>query len=156
VADRRYCIDYERSFRFAAPLDRVWEALSRPERFPDWWSWLHAFSVEGDRLKPGTVLRGVVVPPIPFRLRLTVEIDDARVGRYVAANVHGDLEGLARVELEPRGDATEVVACWNVEMMQTPMRIAATLGMAPLLRAGHDRVVASTVESFRRRLPTES
>jgi hypothetical protein len=40
---------------------------------------------------------------------------------------------------------------WTIEMMQRPMRVAARL--APrMLRWGHDRVVESTVASFRSRL----
>jgi uncharacterized protein YndB with AHSA1/START domain len=150
VVHPRYQIDYERAFTFAAPVDRVWATLSRPDQYPRWWPWLHDFTIEGDAFKPGTVLRGVVVPPIPYRLHLCVEIDDAEAEHHVAANVHGDLEGLARIDLDAAGTRTRVVASWNVEMMQAPMRLAASLGMTPLLRWGHDRVVETTVATFRR------
>ena len=150
--DPRHLIDYERTFIFAAPLDQVWNAVLGVDRFPHWWHWLQDFHVEGEPLEAGTVLRGIVVPPVPYRMRLRVEIDDAKTELYIAARVHGDLDGVARIDFEPLDECTRVIASWNVEIMQAPMRLAATLGAGRLLKWGHDRVVDMTVAGFKRRL----
>ncbi len=76
-------------------------------------------------------------------------LDECAPEKYLAATVHGDLEGVARVELAADGERTRVVAAWNVEIVQTPMRFAAIFA-GPLVRWGHDRVVESTVASFAR------
>jgi len=146
-----YAIEYGGAFNFPTPPDDVWSGIEHLERFETWWSWLREFCVEGPGLEAGTVLRGVVIPPLPYRMRIRVALLECVRPRRIEAAVHGDLEGHARLVLEPQGDGTRVDVTWTIEMMQLPMRVAARL--APrLLRWGHDRVVESTVASFRSRL----
>jgi carbon monoxide dehydrogenase subunit G len=153
---RSSVIEYEGNFTLSAPVERVWATIGRFDRYPSWWSWLHDFDVDGDALAPGTVLHGIVVPPLPYRMRLDVVLDRLEPERYINAFVHGDLEGVARITFEPDGGHTRVCASWTIEMMQQPMRLAARIAH-PLLRWGHDRVVDATVDGFRRHLfDTES
>jgi hypothetical protein len=144
-------IEYDRTFTFSAPVEQLWATMSRLECYPEWWSWLHEFSVEGAGLEAGSELHGVVVPPLPYRMRLDIVVDETVPERSIHAFVHGDLEGTARLDFECDGTATQVHATWTIEMMQRPMRLAARIGH-PLLEWGHDRVVDATVEGFRRHL----
>ena len=103
---------------------------------------------------PGSVVRGVVVPPLPYRMRLEVVLDDCVRERCIDASVHGDLEGVARIAFEGDDTETRVHAAWTIEMMQPSMRVAARI--APrLLRWGHDRVVDATVQGLDLRLGDE-
>jgi hypothetical protein len=147
-------IEYDGAFAFPVPVARVWEMMGRFDLFPSWWSWLREFAVEGGGLERGTVLHGIVAPPLPYRMRLEVVLDDCEPGRHIVASVHGDLEGKATLTFD--GDDTEarVHATWTVEMMQRPMRMASRFAH-PLLRWGHDRVVDATVDGFRRHLVSE-
>ena len=144
-------IEYDRTFTFPVPVAELWAKLVELDHFSSWWSWLREFSVEGNGLERGTVLHGVVAPPLPYRMRLDVVVDDCIPERCIAAQVHGDLEGAARLTF--RGDDAETTAraTWTIEMMQRPMRMAARVAY-PLLRWGHDRVVDATVDGFRRHL----
>jgi hypothetical protein len=84
-------------------------------------------------------------------MRLRVNLDECEGPTRIVATVHGDLEGRARLSLEPEGEGTRVTAAWTIEMMQRPMRMASRV--APrLFRWGHDRVVDITVRAFRRHL----
>jgi polyketide cyclase/dehydrase/lipid transport protein len=148
---RSAVIEYEGTFTFAAPVGQIWAAIGRFDRYPSWWSWLQHFDVDGNALAPGTVLRGVVVPPLPYRMRLDVIVDQVIAEQFVTAIVHGDLEGVASLTFERDGDRTQICARWTIEMMQPPMRVAARIAH-PLLRWGHDRIVDATVDSFRRHL----
>jgi len=121
------------------------------DRYPSWWAWLREFSVDGTGLTRGSVLHGVVVPPLPYRMRLDVVLDECIPERRIAARVHGDLEGTALLILDGDHAATHAHATWTIEMMQRPMRLAARFAH-PMLRWGHDRVVDATVDGFRRRL----
>jgi uncharacterized protein YndB with AHSA1/START domain len=141
----------ERTFTFAAPVAHVWDAITQLDRFPAWWSWLRDFRVDGSGLEVGTVLQGTIVPPLPYRLHLRVELEESVPREHLLASVHDDLEGMALIAFEDDGNETRVTASWTLEMMQQPMRFAARLAY-PLLRWGHDRVVDATVESFRRHL----
>ncbi|HET6795097.1 MAG TPA: SRPBCC family protein [Acidimicrobiales bacterium] len=146
-----YVIDYVGEFLFDVPPVRLWSALEEMDGVERWWAWLSEFSVEGGGLRQGTVLRGVVRPPLPYRMALVVELDECEAPSLIEASVHGDLEGRAGLLLDDEGGATRATVAWTIEMTQQPMRVAARLAH-PLMRWGHDRVVEATVRGFRRRL----
>jgi carbon monoxide dehydrogenase subunit G len=147
-------IDYRGTFDFDLPPERMWDALEHSERFEGWWGWLHEFRLDGGGLREGSVLRGLVSPPVPYEMRVRVLLDHCTRPQQIDASVAGDLEGTAHLHLEPRGTGTRADVAWTVEMMQRPMRMAARLA-SPLLRFGHDRVVEATVAGFRRNLKRE-
>jgi uncharacterized protein YndB with AHSA1/START domain len=146
-----YVFDYQGRFSFPAPPEGVWSAIEQFESFESWWGWLRDLRVEGEGLAVGSVLHGVVAPPLPYRMRLRVVIEACAPPRRIEASVHGDLVGHARLVLEPEGEGTGAGVAWTIEMMQRPMRMAARVA-GPLLRWGHDRVVEATVAGFRRHL----
>lgn len=121
------------------------------DRLEPRWSWLGNLSVEGRGLQVGSVLRGTVDPPLPYRMRLQVYVQRCIPARLIDAVVHGDLEGDAHLMLEPDDGGTRADVAWTIEMMQRPMRMAARVAY-PMLRWGHDRVVDSTVKGFRTHL----
>jgi hypothetical protein len=143
-------------FEHAAHLDvdaeptRVWRHLAQIDRYPGWWPWLREFSVAGTGLEAGTVMCGVVRPPAPPVMHLEVELTE-RTPSYVSALVRGDLEGPARLTVEPITHGTRVSVWWHLEVRQRAMRAAARVAR-PLLLFGHDWVVAHTIDSFRRNL----
>jgi hypothetical protein len=157
----RPVIGYTGTHQFRIPHDELWTAIGRTDRFGTWWGWLEEFRADrsdqagtGDGLQAGTVLRGVVAPPVPFRMRVNVEILRVRPQDEIEAAVHGDLEGAARLSVRSAGAGSTVEIAWEVEMMQRPMRIACRYGY-PLMKWGHDRVVEMTLSSFRRHVETE-
>ncbi len=148
---RRPVIEYRRAYEFASSPQELWDAIREVDRFEDWWPWLEEFRVEGKALEAGSVLSGVVAPPLPYRMRVEVDLTYSDPPREIDALIHGDLEGVARLEMRPSSAGTTAEVSWTVEMMQRPMRLAARFGL-PLLQWGHDRVVEMTVAGFRRRL----
>jgi carbon monoxide dehydrogenase subunit G len=144
-------IQYRRAFEFARTPQELWDAMQEVDRFEAWWPWLEEFRLEGGSLHVGSVLHGVVAPPLPYRMRLRVELTRYEPPNRIDAVIHGDLEGLASIEIRPSGGGATAEVSWTVEMMQRPMRLAARFGR-PLLQWGHDRVVEMTVAGFRRRL----
>jgi len=155
VGESRYVIDYRRRFDLDAPPEVIWRSIERSDRFESWWRWLEDFHLEGPGLVEGAVLTGVVAPPLPYRMRLRVELDRCERPRSILARVSGDLVGEGRLLLEPDGGGTRAEVAWRIEMMQRPMRLAARVAR-PLLVWGHDRVVEMTVASFRRQLREET
>jgi hypothetical protein len=147
----RPVIDYTATHNFRISSDELWNAIGRTDRFASWWSWLQEFNVDGndEGLHAGTVLRGVVAPPVPYRMRVSVEIVTASAPSQIEAAVHGDLEGAARLTVRPTESGSAIDISWKVEMMQAPMRLACRYAY-PLIKWGHDRVVEMTVSSFRR------
>ena len=144
-------IEYRRVHHFAASASEVWTAIGRVDQFERWWPWLDQFRLEGNGLVTGSVLYGVVSPPVPYRMRIEVELVRCVPARAIDAVVRGDLLGDARLRLRPGGAGTEAEVAWSVEMMQRPMRLASVF-TRPILQWGHDRVVDTTVNGFKRHL----
>lgn len=144
-------MDHVGQYHFAVPPEQVWGAIERMDQFEGWWAWLGGFEVQGQGLHEGSVLRGVVRPPVPYRMSVEVELQRCVRCRLVDACVRGDLVGDAHLRLEAGPDATLASVAWSLEMRQLPMRIAARVAY-PLLRFGHDRVVEATVSAFERQL----
>jgi uncharacterized protein YndB with AHSA1/START domain len=147
-------MEYGRSFHFAVPPAVLWSAIEHVEQFEHWWGWLGSFRMEGDGLREGSVLRGTVAPPLPYRMSVQVELVRCDPCHLIDAKVTGDLQGDAHLRLrtgDSDGEATITDVAWSVEMMQRPMRWAARVAY-PLLRWGHDLVVEATVDSFRSQL----
>jgi carbon monoxide dehydrogenase subunit G len=147
----RPVIDYGREYEFAVTPSELWEGLQQVEEFERWWPWLEEFRLEGNTLATGAVLHGVVAPPLPYRMRIRVELTRCDSPVAIDAVIGGDLEGEARLRVRAAGTGSRVEVRWTVEMMQRPMRLATRFGR-PLMQWGHDRVVEMTVDGFRRRL----
>lgn len=147
-------IEYKREFLLKVPPAEIWNALEDTASFERWWPWLREFSLEGDSLRPGAVMHGLVVPPLPYRMRVDVELVRCERPSLIDALVRRDLEGDAQLRLAAEGAGTRAKVAWRVEMMQRPMRMASRVAH-PLLRRGHDWVVDVTVASFRRRIETD-
>jgi len=147
-------IAYRRQFAFAIPPTKIWEAIERVERFEGWWSWLEEFRLDGGELREGAVLHGVVAPPLPYRMRVDVELTRCERPALIDSIVRGDLEGEAALRIRPDGAGSQVEVAWTIEMMQRPMRVASRVAH-PLLKWGHDRVVELTVAGFRRHVEVD-
>jgi carbon monoxide dehydrogenase subunit G len=149
VAEGPAVIEFCGRFRFAVPPAVVWAALERTNDFERWWGWLGEFHVDGPGLEAGSILVGTVSPPLPYRMRVEVVLEECVRPESITAAVHGDLEGHAHLTLASEGGGTLATAEWTIEMMQRTMRLADRVAH-PLLQWGHDRVVDATVAGFRR------
>lgn len=147
-------IDYDDAFWFALPPEQVWAAVERFDRFEAWWGWLREFRVEREGLVDGNVLRGTVVPPLPYRLRVTVRLERCEPPALIEATVDGDLRGRAALSLTPSGEGTDVGVRWSLAMVREPVRTAARVAY-PVVRWGHDRVVEMAVAGFSRRVAAD-
>lgn len=142
---------YRRDHEFSVSPQHLWGVIEEVDQFESWWPWLEEFRLEGGALEKGAVLHGVIAPPLPYRMRIQIELTRCEPSRHVEALIHGDLEGEASLVVRARGVGSSVEVSWTVEMMQAPMRLADRMAH-PVLQWGHDRVVDITVAGFRRRL----
>jgi uncharacterized protein YndB with AHSA1/START domain len=144
-------ITYRRGYRFDVSPDQLWDRIEEVDQFEGWWPWLTDFRLDGDGLSAGSVLYGVVNPPLPYRMRLSVELVDCERPFAIDATIEGDLTGEAQLRFRPEPGGTWAEVAWTVEMRQPAMRLASRIGR-PILQWGHDRVVEMTVAGFRRRI----
>jgi hypothetical protein len=126
----------------------MWAVVERTGDFRGWWPWLRELS--GDGLVPGGRNICVVRAPIPYTLRFTVTVRELVPGRFVGADVAGDLAGPARLEIGPAegpGAGSTVRLTWEMELRRPVLRAAARFGR-PVMEWGHDWVVANGMRQF--------
>jgi hypothetical protein len=143
-------IDYAETFWFPVRPPELWEVLESFDRYESWWTWLRRLRAETQGLVDGNVLRATVAPPLPFQMSVTVRLDRCEQASLVDASVDGDLRGRAVLTLQPSGVGTRVGVEWSLAMVRGPVRSAARVAY-PVVRWGHDQVVALAVEAFQRK-----
>ena len=148
-------IRYRGRFTFPESPPAVWSALQDVEQFERRFGCLGQFHVEGDGLQAGSVLVGTVSPPLPYRIRLRMEIERCVPEQLIDTKIRGDLEGDGHLRLARWGTGTELNLAWKIEMMQQAMRAASRVAH-PVLRWGHDRVIDITVNELRSHLQAMS
>jgi hypothetical protein len=151
-SDRRFHVD-------AAPAT-VWAALEGVDRYPGWWPWLRVFRAGG--LVSDELWTCVVQPPLPYRLSFRLHLDEVVWGRQVRATLSGDLDGWARLDLEPTpgaaaADAAGIPVGTDIRLrsdLAPTARLPRAVGsiLPPVARFGHDWVLDNGIRQFRRAL----
>ncbi len=139
---------FDRSWNFDTPQDQLWQAFSRTDLYPTWWTWLRSFEAPG--LYEGARAHCVIRSPLPYSLHLTIDVERVVVGTLVETIVSGDLSGPARLEIEQAGSGSRARLSWQLDIRDGFLRTVAGFGR-PLAVWAHDAVVALGVEQFRRR-----
>jgi uncharacterized protein YndB with AHSA1/START domain len=140
---------FDRSWRFPLTRDDLWDEISRVEQFPRWWGWLRSFSADG--LIPGGHAEFVVQSALPYQLRFTVDLLDIEEGRRIEAEVGGDLQGPAQLEVEDADEGCDVRLAWQLvphdRLLKTMSQVS-----RPLMAWSHDQVVRLGVREFQRQI----
>jgi uncharacterized protein YndB with AHSA1/START domain len=140
-------------WHLAAPIERVWTALTTPRDWPLWWPYVR--SVE--ELAPGDTgglharHRIAWSSRLPYGLAFEVETVELRRPHRLRARASGELEGSGLWELQPESDTTRVRYTWDVELATAWMRLVAPLA-APVFRWNHDGVMRSGAQGLARHL----
>ncbi len=136
---------FDRSWVFPVPPAELWQAISRTDRFPEWWAWLRSFDSDG--LAVGSTAHCVVRAPLPYTLSFRVAIHRVVPERLLDTLVSGDLEGPARLEVEPHPKGSTARLVWDLQLRPPVLRAASRLAR-PLMVWGHDWVVDNGVRQF--------
>ena len=138
---------FDRSFELDATPDELWSALSATDRYPEWWSWLRV--MEGGELREGSIARCVVRAPLPYTLRFDVGVEGVVAGQLVDTQVRGDLDGPARLEIEPRTGGCTARLVWSLHLRDSLLRPLAVVAR-PAMTWAHDRVIEMGLRQFER------
>lgn len=145
---------YEGTFRFEATPEDLWGSLQRVDLFESWWPWMRDVHLQGEALAPGSILDFRIVPPVPYRMNIEVEVTESEPGRSVRGRVTGDLRGWGHLEFEPYGEGTLVVTTWDVEISNAAIRTVIKLAR-PLLLWAQQWAVEASLRGFRSYLARE-
>jgi hypothetical protein len=137
--------EYDRTFEFAVSPETFWATVSRTERFPQWWSWLREFDSGG--LHDGSHTACLIQAPLPYALRVAIDVERTVHPELVETRVTGDLEGPARLEITPTPSGCAARLVWALELREPWLRRFARVGR-PVLGWAHDRVISIGVRRF--------
>jgi len=132
------------------PADRraVWAAFTATDRYRSWWPWLVGF--DGAGLTTGARWTCAVSPPLPYVVRFHLDLVAVEPAAAVTAEVSGDIEGTARLELhDPTTGAgpTRLHLVADLAPSHPALRLVAATA-APVVRRGHDWVLDTGAAQF--------
>lgn len=139
--------EYDRRFEFAVSPERFWATVARTDRYAEWWTWLREF--ESDGLHDGAHAECVIQAPLPYALRVTIDVERTVPHALVVTRVTGDLEGPARLEITPTRSGCVARLVWSLELRE-PWLARIARFTRPVLTWAHDRVISSGVRQFER------
>jgi carbon monoxide dehydrogenase subunit G len=146
-----HSIDYSHQFSILSTPPVVWSVLEDVGFLSECSPWLAALTVDDPGLRAGAIVKGMITTPLPFQVNISLDVEEWSPCSLMAAAVHGDLEGDARLGLTAADEGTCLDLDWTVEIASAPIRTMARVAH-PLLRWGHDRVIQSAVERLAARV----
>jgi uncharacterized protein YndB with AHSA1/START domain len=145
--------EYVTDWRFDAPIEAVWQALTDVERWPAWWP--HVKEVRtlaaGDADDRGALRRIRWGSRLPYGFTLAVRTVEVEPLARLRGAATGDLAGTGLWELWRDGAGTRLRYTWNLAVHTAWMRLAAPL-MAPVFRWNHEGVMRDGMRGLERHL----
>ncbi|GAC1587595.1 MAG: SRPBCC family protein [Acidimicrobiales bacterium] len=138
----------DRRYSFDQPPATVWAALIRIEQYQSWWPWLQEF--DADSFTRGASWTATIQPPIPYSLRFGLDLQEVVVCQSVAAVIHGDIEGWARIELCGGDEGARLRLVSELSASSALLRIIADVAR-PVVQFGHDWVLDTGLRQFAER-----
>lgn len=135
----------DRCYQLPVPPADLWSALERVEDYREWWPWLRRFDAVA--LTDDEIWHCLVQPPLPYRVRLDLTLEEVLPPRRIHASISGDIIGTATVEISDRdgGSEARLVSC--LEPGNGLLKVVSRLA-APVSRFGHDWVLDSGARQF--------
>jgi ribosome-associated toxin RatA of RatAB toxin-antitoxin module len=91
-----------------ASPERVWELISRPLSYPDWWPIYQEAKVIKDTGGVGSTAHLKFRVLLPYTLSITTTTTRSEPPRVAEGSVTGELDGTWRWTLQPEGGGTQV------------------------------------------------
>jgi uncharacterized protein YndB with AHSA1/START domain len=143
-------------WRVRAPIEQVWEAIYRSDRWPEWWKGVVQVTTlrAGDERGLGGLTRYVWKSALPYTL--TIETTAMRVEEPYAMDGRssGELKGEGRWRLREEAGVTIVRYEWDVSTTKPWMNWLAPL-LRPAFEWNHDMVMRQGGEGLRRLLEAQ-
>lgn len=129
-------------WQFDAPLDAVWDAITHPETWPDWWVGAERVIplAGGDASGVGACQRFTWKGALPYRLTFVSRVTRVEHQRLLEGFVEGELEGVGCWRFARENGRTIVRYDWKVRTTRPWMNLLAPLAR-PLFRWNHDALM---------------
>jgi uncharacterized protein YndB with AHSA1/START domain len=132
------------TWRFRAPIERVWDAILDYRAWPSWWGAV----AETRQIAPGgpdgmgEISEITFRTRLPYRVRFLISVTHVKRPEELDGRAVGELEGTGRWRLTAEGDETLVRYFWNVRTTRWWMNLLAPIAR-PAFNWNHDQVMES-------------
>jgi len=136
-----------------APLPAVYDVISRPLEWPQWWrAVVRMVELEpGDADGVGHLLRSTWRTSLPYGFTFDMRTTRVEKHRLLEAEAVGDLAGIGRWTFEAHRRRTRIRYDWQVETTKRWMQILAPVAR-PVFEWNHSVVMGWGLDGLRRRL----
>lgn len=143
-------------WRIDAPVQRVFEAICRPTRWPSWWrSVKDVVELElGDELGVGSLQRYTWKGLLPYTLTFTIRVMHVKPLAALEGVADGELEGVGRWHFSQDGSTTTVWYEWQVCTTKRWMNLLAPIA-GPLFKWNHNVIMREGGKGLARLLNTQ-
>ena len=143
-------------WQLRAPIERVWDALSKPEDWPRWWRYVKGVKEieKGDARGVGALRRYTWSTRLPYDLSFNMRTTAIVRPTYMEGIAQGELNGKGVWRLAESGDATSVQYEWTVTTDKPWMNLFAPL-LAPVFAWNHNQVMEEGARGIARHLGVE-
>ncbi|MGI8936667.1 MAG: SRPBCC family protein [Iamia sp.] len=138
----------DRRWSFPATPERFWDVVASVDEYPTWWPWLRRF--EADALATGARWKCTVSPPLPYRIRFDLRMEEVDRPWLARVSVTGDIRGSARMDVTPVDGGCQVRLRSDLVPAHPSLRVASAV-TRPMIRWGHDWVLDTGVRQLRSR-----
>lgn len=138
-------IETDRSYQLPVAPEELWRVLQQVGRYRSWWPWLRRFDAAS--LAAGEVWHCLVRPPLPYRVRFAVVLEEVRMPGVLEASISGNVLGRARIEItdHPLGSQARLVS--SLQPSNGILKVMARVAR-PVARFGHDWVLDRGARQF--------
>lgn len=136
-----------------APVESVWDQISRPEDWPIWWRAVRRVQLiaAGGADGVGTVRRFTWTTALPYTLTFDMETTQIEPMRLLEGRARGELDGVGRWTFAANGKQTLLRYDWHVELTRAWMRALAPI-LRPVFAWNHNVVMGWGHEGLAKRL----
>lgn len=133
---------FETDWELTAPIEQVFDVLSRPEDYQKWWpSVTRSLLVsKGGDDGAGAHARFTIRSPLLYSMTFDLKTIDVEKPSRIRSIVRGDLIGTGAYHLETSGQGTRVRFDWHVSTTKRWMNVVAVFAR-PLLAWTHHSVM---------------
>jgi hypothetical protein len=144
---------FRTTWRFDAPVERVFGVLEDIGRWPEWWHGVRRAELlePGDDDGVGGLWRYTWHSRLPYDLTFESRVTRVEAPRLLEGRTDGELVGTGSCRLFGDGPTTTVVYDWNVRTTRPWMNRLAPLAR-PVFSWNHDRLMRQGGEGLARRL----
>jgi uncharacterized protein YndB with AHSA1/START domain len=136
-----------------APVDAVWDVLTTPEDWPQWWKAVKRVELleKGDETGIGSLRRMTWATALPYALSFDMRTTKIEPKTLIEGQASGELDGLGRWTLRADGNKTHVRYDWIVAVSKPWMRLFAPV-LRPVFAWNHEVVMGWGLDGIRKHL----